>query len=380
MDWDMSASKTEFIALGKLIELCDERNSMGLYGMNDVMGMTITKEIIPTKADVKDSDLSKYLVVRPNEFVYNPRTHGKHIGLGCNKTEKPFLISWNNTAFRIIDQNVLDPDYLYMYLNRLEWDRNACFRSWGSSTEVFSWTEFCLMTIPIPSIETQREIVAVYNGLKNLAEENEALLRPLSESCQAFIVDCKKEYPIVSLGKYIAESDERNDNEIFGVDDVRGVSNNKELIYTKADMNGVTLSPYKVLNPDEFCYVTVTSRNGGKISLAKNNSTQSFIVSSSYVVFRVIDTNELLPDYLFLHLNRPEFDRYSRFNSWGSARETFDWDELCRTQIPLPPKEVQQSIVNLYRGYEEAKQIATQAREQLKTICAALVQKAAHSV
>ena len=135
----------------------------------------------------------------------------------------------------------------------------------------------------------------------------------------------------------------------------------------------------KIFKPNEFCYVTVTSRNGGKISLALNNTSQTKIVSSSYVVFRSKDTDKLLPEYLFLMLNRPEFDRYSRFNSWGSARETFDWSEMERVQIPLPSVEVQQAIVDVYHCMENAKQIAATAREKLKTLCPALVQRAAHS-
>lgn len=73
----MSASKTKWVRLGDYIELCDERNSKGIYNIDDVRGMTITKEIIPTKADLKETDLSKFLIVKPKEFVYNPRTHGK---------------------------------------------------------------------------------------------------------------------------------------------------------------------------------------------------------------------------------------------------------------------------------------------------------------
>lgn len=145
-------------------------------------------------------------------------------------------------------------------------------------------------------------------------------------------------------------------------------------------MNGVSLSPYKVMKPNEFCYVSVTSRNGGKISLAMNDTESSFILSSSYIVFRSKDENILIPEYLYLLLSQREFDRYSRFNSWGSARETFDWSEMCRVQIPLPPIQIQQKIVDLYNCYEECKRIATAAREKIKNLCPALVQKAAHSL
>ena len=367
------------VRLGDLIELCDERNSEGKYGIDDVRGMTISKEIISTKADIKDTDLSKFYIVYPNEFIYNPRTHGKKIGLGFNNSLKPILISWNNTAFKVKDTEKVEPTYLYMIFNREEWDREACYNSWGSSTVVFAWEDLCNMKIPLPSIETQKELVAVYNGLKELAEENEKLLKPLEESCQAFIVDCKKKYPSKELGNYIEECDERNESGKYTLDDVRGISNLKELIETKADMNGVSLTSYKLLKPKEFSYVSVTSRNGDKISIAINNTEQTFIVSSSYINFKVYKNDELLPEFLFTLLNRDSFNLYSRFNSWGSARETFDWSEMCRVQIPVPPLEIQQKIVDLYNCYEECKRISTTARENIKNLCPALVQKAAHS-
>ncbi len=375
----MSVNETKWVRLGEYIEQCTAINSDLQFGIDDVRGMTISKEIIPTKADLKSTDLSKFLVVGPKEFVYNPRTHGKKIGLGFNTTDSNFIISWNNVAFRVKDPNLLCPDFLYILISREEWDRNACFRSWGSSTEVFSWAEFGSMEIPLPSIDVQCELVDTYNGLKSLAEQNEALIPRLSAACQAYIVDCRAKYPSVSLGEYIEQSDERNGKGNYLLEDVIGISNEKSLIPTKADMKDVSLTPYKLFRPTDFCYVTVTSRNGGKISLTLNTTDQMKIVSSSYIVFRIKDVDKLLPEFLFLLFNRPEFDRYTRFNSWGSAREMFDWNEMCRVQIPLPPTDVQQAIVDVYHCMERAKQIATTAREKLKTLCPALVQRAAHS-
>ena len=271
------------------------------------------------------------------------------------------------------------PDYLYLIMCRSEFDRYSRFNSWGSARETFDWSEFCRTEIPLPSIEVQQKLVDTYNGLKALAEQNEALIEPLSKACEAFIVDCKTKYPEVEIGGYIELCDERNSDGKYTLDDVLGISIQKKLISTKADMQGVSLIPYKLLKPREFSYVTVTSRNGGKISLAINDTEHTYIVSSSYENFRCKDVSKLLPEYLFLLLSRSEFDRYSRFNSWGSARETFDWSELCRVKIPLPPIEEQRSIVNIYTCLEEAKKIASEAREKLKTLCPALVQRAANS-
>ena len=401
----MAANRIEnapIVELGELIEICDTRNTDKKYGIDDVCGMTIEKEIIPTKADVKDTDLSKFYIVQPQEFVYNPRTHGRKIGLGFNNSNKPILISWNNTAFKVKEANRVIPTYLYMIFTRDEWDREACFNSWESSTVVFAWEDFCKMKIPLPSIETQRELVAVYNGLKELAEENEKLLEPLSKSCEAFIVDCKKKYPLKSLGDMIEQVDERNEmlkqvqhdttrlheetvchpelvSGSLGIESVRGISIEKKFIPTKADMEGVSLNPYLLVKPNYFSYVPVTSRNGEKITLALNSTDETYLVSSSYSVFKVSDETKLRPEYLMMFFKRTEFDRYSRFNSWGSARETFDWSEMCRVQIPLPPIQIQQKIVDLYNCYEECKRIANEAREKISNLCPALVQKAAHT-
>lgn len=375
----MSANETKWVRLGEYIEQCTAINSDLQFGIDDVRGMTISKEIIPTKADLKSMDLSKFLIVEPKEFVYNPRTHGKKIGLGFNTTDSNFIISWNNIAFRVKDPNLLCPDYLYILISREEWDRNACFRSWGSSTEVFSWAEFGSMEIPLPSIDVQRELVYTYNGLKSLAEQNETLIPRLSAACQAYIVDCRAKYPSVSLGKYIEQLDKRNSYGALTIADVQGISTDKCFIPTKANMDGVPVLSYKIVAPSEFVYVADTSRRGDKMALALNSSDKDILVSSIYTVFRSIDKSILLPEYLFLLFNRPEFDRYTRFNSWGSARETFDWNEMCRVQIPLPPIDVQQAIVDVYHCMERAKQIATTAREKLKTLCPALVQRAAHS-
>lgn len=367
------------VRLGDLLEECNKRNLDKKLGINDVIGMTITKEIIPTKADVKDTDLSKFLVVEPEHFVYNPRTHGKKIGLGLNNSQKSFLISWNNAVFKVKDTAKVIPQYLYLIFCRGEWDRNACFRSWGSSTEVFSWTEFSLMKIPLPSIETQRALVAIYDGLQKTIAENEALIKEMEFVCHAFVVDCKTKYPKVKLGEWIEECDERNSDNALTLDALKGISTSKVFIETKANMDGVSLTSYKIVAPREFAYVSDTSRRGDKIALAFNNEKEKVLISSIYTVFRSQDENVLSPEYLYLLFNRTEFDRYSRFNSWGSARETFDWAEMCHVEIPLPPIELQRSIAEVFNCLQESKRIVQETRELMKNLCPALVQKAAHS-
>lgn len=375
----MSANKTITRKIGDLIKIIDHRNSEGHN--YDFYGINKDKVFMPTVADTNGLDNTKYKIVENGTFVFSGMQTGRdvciRIALYSNNT--PIIISPAYTTFTIIDTSVIIPEYLFIQFNRFEMDRYGWFLSDGSIRSNLDWDRFCDIEIPIPSINVQQELVDTYNGLKALAEQNEALIEPLNNTCDAFISNCKSQYKEEALGKYIEQCDERNNDGQYTLDDVRGISILKKLIPTKADMKDVVLSPYKLLKPREFSYVTVTSRNGGKISLAINDTDNTFIVSSSYVNFRSKDYTTLLPEYIFLLLNRSEFDRYARFNSWGSARETFDWEELCRVKVPIPPIDVQQSIVNLYHCLEEAKMIASEAREKLKTLCPALVQRAANS-
>ena len=375
--WVMSASSVKWVRLGECIELCSERNTQAKYSLDDAMGMTITKEIIPTKANLQDNDLSKFWIVNPKEFVYNPRTHGKKIGLGFNNTDKPFIISWNNIAFRVKDQTLLLPDYLYVIICREEWDRNACFRSWGSSTEVFSWSEFTLMEIPLPSIEVQQELVDTYNGLKALAEQNEALIEPLSKACEAFIVDCKAKYPEVELGEYIEEFDKRNN---AGCEyPFYGINKDKTFMPTVADTNNLDNTKYKVVSSGDFVFSGMQTGRDVCIRIALYDGVNSIIISPAYTTFKVKDDAKIMPQYLFLQFKRFEMDRYGWFLSDGSIRSNLEWERFCEIKLPLPPMETQRSIVNLYNCLEEAKKIASEARVKLKTLCPALVQRAANS-
>lgn len=366
------------VRLGELIELCDERNSEGKYGIDDVRGISTEKKFIETKANLDGVSLTSYKIVMPDEFVYVADTsrRGEKIALALNDTNSGFLISSIYTTFRSKDENILLPEYLYLLLSRTEFDRYSRFNSWGSARETFDWSEMCRVQIPLPSIETQKELVAVYNGLKELAEENEKLLEPLEESCQAFIVDCKKKYPMKKLGDMIEEVDIKNsDNKIKAV---KSVSITKEFKETGAKVNKDELSGYKLVPPRHLSYVQ-TTKNEKCFANALNTSNETYVVTSVNKVIKSKDENILDIGYLHLFLRREEFDRYAIFNSWGSAREIFAYDDLCDVQIPLPPLEIQQKIVDLYNCYEECKRISTTAREKIKNLCPALVQKAAHS-
>lgn len=362
--------------LGDLLELTTETNANNEYGARDVRGMTITKEIIPTKADVSNTDLSKFLVVHPGEFVFNPRTHGKKIGFGYNDTDSSFLISWNNIAFRIKDsmRDKVLSEYLFFHFNRAEWDREACYRSWGSSTEVFTWEALCEMELDLPSITVQQKYVDIYNSMLANQRCYERGLEDLKLVCDAYIENLRRKTPTQKIGVYLTQSDRRNDIGLT-VESVRGLATSKAMIPTKADMDGVSLNNYKVVPPRYIAYVPDTSRRGDKVSLGFNDTDETFLVSSISTVFGT-DLSVLIPEYLMLFLTRSEFDRYARFNSWGSARETFNFEDMCDVEIPIPDISVQKAIADIFTAYNTRKLINERLKAQIKDLCPILVKGA----
>ena len=176
------------------------------------------------------------------------------------------------------------------------------------------------------------------------------------------------------LGKLIEQCDNRNSDETLIVDCVRGISTGKEFIETKANMDGVSIKSYKIVNEDEFAYVADTSRRGEKIAIAYNSNNKRILISSIYTAFYIKRKDLLLSDYLFMYFNRPEFDRYSRFNSWGSARETFVWEDMCDIELELPPLSIQQKYVDIYNVMFENQRNYERGLDDLKLVCDAYIE------
>ena len=275
--------------------------------------------------------------------------------------------------FYVIRTDMLLPEYLNLFIKRDEFARKCWFEAVGSARNYFRVADLSEFNIELPDLSTQQKYVDIYNALVANQQAYERGLENLKLTCDGYIEDLRRKMPCEKIGKYIELTELTNENSQYGIDDVMGISIEKKLIRTKADMKDVNLAPYLLIQPNEFAYVTVTSRNGGKISIALNDTGRTHICSSSYVVFRSKNIEELLPQYLMLFLSRNEFNRYARFRSWGSARETFNWEDMCDIQIPIPDIEVQKSIAKMYTVYNRRKKINEQLKAQIKNICPILI-------
>ena len=175
------------------------------------------------------------------------------------------------------------------------------------------------------------------------------------------------------LGDYIREVNVRNKD--LKVTNLQGVSISKQFIPSIANTIGTDMSTYKVVNPGQFAYGPVTSRNGDKVSIALYKGDDDAIISQAYTVFEVVDKDKMSSDYLMMWFQRPEFDRYARFHSHGSAREIFDWDELCDTTIPVPSIDRQREIVEEYETLSRRIRLNEQMIEKLEATAQALYRK-----
>ena len=292
--------------IGDLITTVDERNTIGI---RDFYGININKEFMPTVANTEGLDERKYKVVRKNRFVYSGMQTGRDecIRISMYTKDKPILVSPAYVTFEVTALSTVLPLYFFLRFLTKEKDRYGAFCSDGSIRSNLDWEVFCDMNIELPSIEIQQKYVDVYNAMLANQQSYEHGLDDLKLTCDAYIEELRRKTPCEKIGKYLSECNERN-NVGLTVNNVRGIATSKEFIDTKANMDGVSLSNYKMIHPNEIAYISDTSRRGDKISLAMNSSDEMYLVSSISTVFRTNKEHpkRVVKDFLIKFTKKPQ--------------------------------------------------------------------------
>lgn len=356
--------------LGDLIELCEDTNEDLKYTLDDVKGISIQKIFIETKANMEGVSLKPYLIVEPDSFAYVTVTsrNGNKITLAHNTTDNTYIVSSSYVVFKVKKTNLLNSDYLFMYFDRLEFDRYSRFNSWGSARETFSYEDMCSIELELPDLETQEKFVNIYKSMLKNQEQYERGLDDLKLTCDAYIENLRKNMNTEPIGDYIEERNEKNLNLV--TTHVLGISKDG-FISPKQDAG--ILTNYLVFYNNDFVY-SPPRINVGSIGLYMGEEIS--VCSPIYVVFKVKDESVLLSGYLDIWLHRDEFLRSTDFYSIGSVRNNFSFDLMKEVRIPIPPITIQQSIVNIYKVYNERKQISEKLKEQIKNICPILIKGA----
>ena len=176
--------RDQYKRLGDYIHQVDVRNRD--LAVHDLKGLSMTKEFRESTSNIVGVDLSKYKVVNPGVFAFDTmsviRVHKVPIIL--NTGNVPVIISPAYITFVSNDENVLDSNYLRMWVRRQEFDRYADFKSDAAVRGGYGWDELCDTLIRIPTIEEQRRIVAEYQAVEKRIATNEQLIAKLEETAQ----------------------------------------------------------------------------------------------------------------------------------------------------------------------------------------------------
>lgn len=357
------------IRLGDYIELCDERNSDNKYTLENVKGISIQKNFIETKADMDGVNLTPYIVVKPHMFSYVTVTsrNGKKITLAYNDSKDTYIVSSSYIVFKIKDESLLIPEYLFMFFKRPEFDRYTRFNSWGSARETFDWDDMCDIELDLPPIEVQQKYVDIYNAMVENQKVYEEGLDDLKLACDAYIENLRKTTKSEEIGKYIKLTKILNTNEITSK--CVGLYEHSFLSTPKISRSDIRKS--QIISQDTIVYPPPHFGKIGSIGIYKEND--KALVSPMYTCFIISDKNKLSPDYLIIWLLRNEFYRWADFMSCDSIRDTFDFDKLRNYSIPIPSFSIQQDIANIYNAYVERKEINEQLKKQIKYICPILI-------
>lgn len=356
--------------IGKLIEQYKKKCGISNLSPYDVSGINREKEFFEPSNQI-GSDTSNYKEVPTNYFACNLMHVGRDVVLpiAFNNTDRTKYVSPAYTIFKIIDNNIILNEYLIMLLKSSEKDRLFWLHTDASVRDGMSYEDFCDIELELPPISIQKKYVNIYKAMvKN--QKNYAIgLDDLKLTCDAYIENVRKVNKCEEIGKYIKRYDEKNINNL--IKKVKGVSVTKELRDPTSKVNKNELSGYKIVHPGDITFVQ-TTHNEKVFAYAINNTGEDIVVTSVNEVFQT-NSEKLIPEFLALFFNRTEFDRYARFHSWGSARETFTWNDLIKVKLPIPDINIQKSIVEIYNVYKLRKELNEQLKNQIKNICPILV-------
>lgn len=282
--------------IGDLISVVDERNDIGI---REFYGININKEFMPTVANTEGLDETKYKVVRKNRFVYSGMQTGRDecIRISMYTKDSPILVSPAYTTFEVTSLDTVIPLYFFMKFLTKERDRYGAFCSDGSIRSNLDWDVFCDIEIELPSLEVQQKYVNVYNAMLSNQQSYERGLEDLKLVCDAYIEDLRRQIPCEAIGPYIEERNEKNEGNVITL--FQGV--NVDHVFTEPKRVAEDSENGSVVRTGQFAFNKVMKAHNTKLPIALREGPDC-VVSNSYQVFEVTNTNKLLPKYLLLWL------------------------------------------------------------------------------
>lgn len=344
--------------LGELIRNVDVKNK-DLH-CNNLRGLSMTKEFRPSTSNIVGTDLSKYKIVAQKQFACDfmstIRVHKMPIAFNTGKEE--ILVSPAYAVFEVVDEKIILPEYLMMWFSRTEFDRYADFRSDVAIRGGFGWNELCETSISIPCITDQYKIVFEYQAITERIALKQKINDNLAATIQTIFLSCKQSDTFktyLPLNELVKTVNFRNKDNVYGIDDLMGVSLTKEFIKSPANTISLDVSNYKIVKPFQFACNLMHVGRDKKVAVGMLTDADNVIISPAFTVFEIINNNVILPEVLVSWFSQSFFDNEVSYLASEGIRDGIKWDTFAQIPIFIPEFEIQTKIQNIYKNIQQNK-------------------------
>lgn len=357
------------IRIGDFIETSKELCNISDLTPEDVSGISCDKDFFSPARQIAENT-SNYKIVPNGYFACNLLHVGRDrvLPVALNFLKEKRFVSPNYYVFKLTENSFIQKEFFMMMLTSSEMDRYFWYNTEASVHDRVDWDTFCNTELIVPSIDEQIKLSNIYLELKENTEICLKTLKTLNNLINLYIKGIIINSEFIKLGHFIEPYEEINLNNQYGADNLYGISAEKVFTHSMTNLRKVNLSNFYIAPPGCFAYNNITSRNKECLSVTYNMFDKKILVSNRYKLFK-IKSNKLLEEYLYLYFTLEEFDRYARYNSWGCAREVFDWEPFINLEIPLPPIEKQRKIAHLFNFIQLKKKKFKEYQTITKKFC-----------
>lgn len=360
------------IRLGDVIDFYKEKCGVEKLSPYDVSGINKEKEFFEPSNQV-GQDTTNYQIVPKGYFACNLMHVGRDIVLpvALNIGDKTKNVSPAYTVFKLKDNSRILPRYLYMYFNSVEKDRSLWFHTDASVRDGMSNEDFCDIEIDLPDLATQQKYVDIYNAMKANQKAYERGFEEIYLSLEAEFAKHKLENHS-HIYNFIEVYSKKNYNKKVPFQQLRGINENGDFVKTRDSIRENDIDKYLIIENKSFAVNFMCLGNFGKFYLGYNDFGEEYLVSPACNSFK-IKTDMLNPHYFLFILRREEFQRRCVYMGDGNTRGGINIGNFLDIKIPIPTIEVQESIANIYKSYEQRKEINEQLKEKIRDICPILI-------
>ena len=380
----------------ELVTKVDERNSDGT--ISELIGVSIDKCFIKSVANTNGTDLSKYKIIRKNDFAVSLMQVSRDGKIPVARLEEyeEAIMSPAYPIFRVKDKNIILPDYLEMWFKRPEFDREAAFIAVGGVRGSMPWEEFAKMKLPVPSIEKQQKIVNAYK----IVTDRIALKQRINDNLEATAQSLFQE----QFAAFYNENELPDGYSIATLDSLCSIKGGKRLPADGELLDTPTAHPYiRVRDLGSNRYVCLTNQFQ-YIDEETHSAISRYIVNTNDIVISIVGTIGLIgkihtslnnanltencvklanihtvtPDYLYYTLCYKRQIKEIELLTVGAVQSKLPMYNIQSMKILVPPAEVIEEFQQKFDIFNEQIEANTIEIQRLYELQSVLLAKLAY--